>query len=245
MRPLIGIPCHSNRRRPKYLSRFCVRQTYCRVLRAVGGAPILIPLLEDDETLLDVCERLDGLLLAGGGDIKPQRFGQTRLAKLKSVDPPRDRVELLLVRRAVDDGLPVLAICRGLQVLNVALGGTLYQDISMQVPNALRHDFHPDHPRNYLGHDVLVRPGTRLADVVGVGRLAVNSFHHQSAKDVAPALAVAASAPDGVIEAVECQDRRFIVGVQWHPEDLVEDDPRMKRLFGAFVEEARTCHRPR
>ncbi|MGQ9492995.1 MAG: gamma-glutamyl-gamma-aminobutyrate hydrolase family protein [Anaerolineae bacterium] len=236
MRPLIGIPCQGNLR-SKY-PRFCVGQSYCYALEAVGGASVLIPLLDDEEVLLDIYQRLDGLLLAGGGDIAPRHFGQERLARLGEVDHPRDRVELLLVRRAVEDDLPLLAICRGIQMLNVALGGTLYQDIPSQISHALCHNFHPDHPRNYLGHEVAVREGTRLADILGVNQVHVNSFHHQSVHNVAAPLMVTATAPDDVIEAVEAPNRRFVLGVQWHPEDLVRDDPKMKRLFAVFVEEA-------
>jgi len=120
-------------------------------------------------------------------------------------------------------------------VLNVALGGALYQDIPTQIPHALRHDFRPQHPPNYLGHDAVVERGTRLADLVGAGRLAVNSFHHQAAARVAPGLAVAASASDGVIEALEAPDKCFVVAVQWHPEHLIEDDARMRRILEALV----------
>nr|MBC7244687.1 gamma-glutamyl-gamma-aminobutyrate hydrolase family protein [Chloroflexota bacterium] len=236
MRPLIGIPCQGNLR--SNYRRFCVGQSYCRALEAVGGAPVLIPLLDDEEALLDIYQRLDGLLLAGGGDIAPRHFGQERLARLGNIDPPRDRVELLLVRWAVEDDLPLLAICRGIQVLNVALGGTLYQDIPSQIPHALRHNFHPEHPRNHLGHEIVVKEGTRLAGILGVNQVHVNSFHHQSVRDVAPRLIVAAVAPDGVIEAMEAPDKRFVLGVQWHPEDLVWDDPKMRRLLAAFIEEA-------
>ncbi|MBC7260925.1 MAG: gamma-glutamyl-gamma-aminobutyrate hydrolase family protein [Chloroflexi bacterium] len=242
MRPLIGIPCQGNLR--SAYRRFCVGQSYCRALEMAGGAPVLIPLLSDVQALWDIYQRLDGLLLAGGGDIAPHHFGQARTAKVRYVDPPRDRVEMLLVRRAVEDNLPVLAICRGIQVLNVALGGTLYQDIPTQIPHALRHNFHPDHPRNYLGHEVEVQPGTRLAGILGSTRVGVNSFHHQALKEVSPRLSVAAFAPDGVIEAVEAQDEQFVLGVQWHPEELVEDDPKMKHLFEVFVEEVGrdACH---
>jgi len=234
MRPLIGIPCQGNLR--SAYRRFCVGQSYCRALEMAGGAPVLIPLLSDEQALWDIYQRLDGLLLAGGGDIAPHHFGQVRTAKVSYVDPPRDRVEMLLVRRAVADDLPVLAICRGIQVLNVALGGTLYQDIPSQIPHALRHNFHPDHPRNFLGHEVVVQDETRLAHILGASCIRVNSFHHQAVKEVSSELCVAAFAPDGVIEAVEAQDRRFVVGVQWHPEELVRDDPRMVRLFKALVE---------
>lgn len=241
MRPLIGVPC-GGKLRSKY-RRFCMGKSYCRALHVAGGAPVLLPLLDGDEALLDIYQRLDGLLLAGGGDIAPHHFGETRFARLRRVDPPRDRAELLLARQAVKDDLPVLAICRGIQVLNVASGGTLYQDISVQIPHALRHDFHPEHSRNYLGHEVCTQPGTRLAGILGGERFGVNSFHHQSIKGVAPGLQVTAYAPDGVIEAVEAQGNRFVIGVQWHPEDLIDDNPRMRQLFEAFSEEARATPR--
>lgn len=238
MRPLIGIPCAGNVRSHRNYRRFAIGQSYCHAVELSGGAPILIPLLEDEETQQAVYHRLDGLLLAGGGDIDPRLFGQERRAKLVSVDRLRDQVELLLSRRAFEDDLPVLAICRGVQMLVLALGGTLFQDIPSQVPGALRHDFHPDHPRNYLGHEIAVERGTQLANLLGVERIRVNSFHHQSVQDVPPVLQVIARAPDGVVEAVEATAKRFILGVQWHPEELVEDDPRMTRLFTAFVDAA-------
>ena len=235
VRPLIGIPCQGNVR-SRY-RRFSVGQSYCRALQIAGGTPVLLPLL-DDKTVLDVYERLDGLLLAGGGDIAPRQFGEARSPGLRRVDLPRDRVELLLTRRAVEDDLPLLAICRGIQVLNVALGGTLYQDIGRQISQALRHDFAPEYPRNYLGHEVGINPGTRLMQILQASRLDVNSFHRQSVKHVAPDLLVTATAPDGVIEAIEMPEQRFVIGVQWHPEELIEDDLGMRRLFQAFVEAA-------
>jgi putative glutamine amidotransferase len=244
MRPLIGIPCAGNVRSHTNYSRFAVGQSYCRALELAGGAPILIPLLEDEEALQAIYGRLDGLLLAGGGDVEPHHFGQKRLAKLGNVDRPRDRVELLLIRRACEDDLPMLAICRGVQMLAVALGGTLVQDIQAQIPGALRHNFHPGHPRNYLGHEVVVQRGTRLADLLGAERTGVNSFHHQSVQDVPPILRVSAHAPDGVVEAVEAPTKRFMLGVQWHPEELVGDDPRMTRLFTALVETATAPRHP-
>ncbi len=236
MRPLIGIPCAGNLR-SKY-PRYCGGKSYCHAVEAAGGAPVLLPLL-NDETLLDTYQRLDGLLLTGGGDVAPRHFGQVRQTRLVGVDPPRDRAELALIRRAVSDDLPLLAICRGVQMLNVALGGTLYQDIPTQLPGALQHNFRLGYPRNYLGHEVLVTQGTRLADILGVRRLGVNSLHHQAAKDIASDLCLAAGAPDGIVEALEAPSKRFIVGVQWHPEELADHDPRMKRLIEVFVSEAR------
>ena len=238
MRPLIGVPCRSHLRHPKHLSGFCVRQTWCEVLQAAGATPVPVPLLDDEHVLVDLYRRLDGLVLAGGGDVEPEHFGERRASRLIEVDPPRDRVELFLTRRAVQDGLPLLGVCRGVQVLNVALGGTLYQDVQVQVPNALQHKMGTETPRDYLAHDVEVHPGTRLAAIIGPDPVAVNSFHHQSVRDVARELRVAASAPDGVIEALEGSAAHFVLGVQWHPEDMVPHDARMKGLFEAFVEAA-------
>jgi putative glutamine amidotransferase len=212
-----------------------MKQTYCYAVQRAGGAPVLIPLLDDETALLDVYQHLDGLLLSGGGDVAPRHFGQPRRARLIDLDTARDRAELRLTHWAVQDGLPFLGICRGLQMLNVALGGTLYQDIDMQIPGAQRHRFVPGFARNYLGHEVLVKEDTRLANILGGGRLPVNSFHHQAVRDVASTLRVVASAPDGVIEALECLAHRFVLGVQWHPEDLIADDARMLRLFEALV----------
>ncbi len=236
MRPAIGIPCQGNLR-SRY-RRFCAGQSYCRAVQLAGGTPVLLPLL-DSETVLDAYLRLDGLLLAGGGDVAPHHYGEVRQTKLTSVDPPRDRVELWLARQAMTDDLPLLAICRGMQVLNVAMKGTLYQDIATQLPHALCHNFRFERSRKHLGHEVRIEPGTQLADILGAQSLGVNSFHHQAVKSMTESLHLSATAPDGVIEALEANDKRFVVAVQWHPEELIEDAPGMRRLFEAFVSESR------
>ncbi len=232
-RPLIGIPCGGNLRSKH--PRFCAGKRYCEALHLVGGAPVLLPLHDDPTALLEMVGRLDGLLLSGGGDVAPHRFGETKLVRLRSVDLPRDEIELQLVRLAVEHDLPTLAICRGIQMVNVGLGGTLYQDIQTQLPGALRHDFHADYPRTYRGHPLHLVAGSHLGHILGCDTLDVNSFHHQSAKDVAPPLQVTARAPDGVIEAVELPGSRFFIGVQWHPEELIDVDPGMRGLFEDFI----------
>ncbi len=237
MHPLIGIPCATTLR-AKYATRFYTKRTYCDALAAAGAAPILIPLLDVEEQLLDIFRHLDGLLLSGGGDVRPEYFGEPRLARLIEVDAARDRTELLLIRHAVKERLPILAICRGVQMLNVALSGTLYQDIAEQMPRALRHRMSSDCARNYLAHEVLVEAGTKLADIMGNGPVPVNSFHHQAVRDLGASLRIAARAPDGVIEALEGEDDHFVLGVQWHPEDLVQDDPRMLQVFRSFAQAA-------
>jgi putative glutamine amidotransferase len=238
--PAIGITCSrietSSKHRPLYFGQ---NQTYAHALIRAGTAPLLIPPLGDHTLLPTLYERLDGLLFSGGGDIAPARYGEPVHEKCGSAWPERDEMELTLARWAMDDGKPVLAICRGIQVLNVALGGTLYQDIEAQIPGAERHPWYPDYPRNRLSHPVVVIPDTRLAHILGATSLPVNSLHHQAVKDVAPGLAVVARAPDGVIEGVEAQSHPFAIGVQWHPEDLAADQAHHQRLFDALAEACR------
>jgi putative glutamine amidotransferase len=156
------------------------------------------------------------------------------------VDPDRDRVELQFARWAIAEGKPVFGLCRGLQIVNVALGGTLYQDIAAQFSGAIKHDCFPTagYARDHLAHEVTVSAGSRLGTLIGAASLRVNSMHHQAVKELAPGLLPSAVAPDGVVEAVESPDQPFLLGVQWHPESLVERDLRMRRLMAGFVEAA-------
>lgn len=224
-------------------------QTYLQALIRAGAAPVLIPHLSDPALLRAVYERLDALLLPGGGDIAPHNYGKLPHPKCGPPDPDRDGTELALVRWCVQDNKPLLAICRGIQVLNVALGGNLYQDIEAQVPGAGRHDWYPDHPRDLLAHPVSVVPGTRLAAILeferasppgpvsgGAIELEVNSLHHQAIWELAPGLNVAARAPDGIVEAVEVEGHPFALGVQWHPEELAQEDARAQEMFDALVQ---------
>jgi putative glutamine amidotransferase len=211
---------------------------YIRVLAAAGGVPWLIPLLRDDtETLRCMYERLDGLFLAGGMDVDPAHYGEARHERCGVSDPDRDWTELTLLRWALADRKPVFGICRGIQLLNVGAGGTLYQDLATQHPGPIKHEYFETTgaPRDYLAHEVRVVPGSRLAAVMGGGVVAVNSLHHQGIKDLAPGLTASAFSPDGLIEGVEGRDGQFLLGVQWHPEELTERDPPMRRLFTAFV----------
>lgn len=217
-----------------------VPQSYLRALERVGGAPLLIPITERQETLRALFKRIDGLLLAGGVDIDPARFGQDRHPKLGKIDARRDGIELTLTPWALADGLPILGICRGIQTLNVAAGGTLWQDIEAQVLDALRHPWYPNYPFNRLSHPVEVAPGGRLTAILGEGEVWVNSLHHQAVRDVGGGLRVTARASDGIIEAVEGTGEAWVVGVQWHPEWLLDVDPRMVWLFEAFV---RACEK--
>jgi putative glutamine amidotransferase len=238
--PTIGITCRDDQpMQDQHGPRFGQNQTYFHALARAGAAPLLIPNLTDETLLRTLYELLDGLLLSGGEDIDPAHYGEPRHEKCGPVSSDRDEIELTLVRWAMDDKKPLLAICRGIQVLNVLLGGSLYQDIQAQVPGADKHNWHPGYPRDRLSHMAIVAPRTRLAHILETTSLPVNSLHHQAIKDVAPGLIVTARAPDGVIEAVEAEGHPFAIGVQWHPEELANNDGRAQRIFDALVEACR------
>ena len=212
--------------------------SYIRALESAGGIPLLIPLIESDDGLRAIYDRLDGLFLAGGGDVDPVRYHEKAHPKLGEVDAARDRVELLLTRWALEDQMPILAVCRGIQVLNVAAGGTLYQDIAAQVEDAIKHRYYPGYPRDLIAHPVIIEPDCRLAAIMGSTQVGTNSLHHQAVKDVASGFIACARTADGLVEGIESANDNFALGVQWHPEALTEADPRMRRLFEAFVKEA-------
>lgn len=240
-RPLIGIATQTQEAVPGQLPRcWIMSQKYVQVLASLGAVPWLIPLLPDDEqTNREIYERLDGVFLTGGVDVDPSQYGEEKHPKCGHTDPDRDAVELMLVRWAIEDKKPVLAVCRGFQVLNVACGGTLFQDVGSQFPHAIKHDHFPtasgDPTRDYLAHDVRVDPKTRLGKFVGAEQVLVNSMHHQGIKKLAPTLTPSAWAPDGLIEGVEgSSNGQYLVAVQWHPEELTAMDG-MRRLFTEFL----------
>jgi putative glutamine amidotransferase len=238
--PLIGIPGHSDQSSRSGAPTFAQNRTYVEAIAITGGAPVLIPLNLDEEALRAIYERLDGLLLTGGVDVHPRHYGEAIHEKCGQIDEARDAVELTLTRWALAEGLPILAICRGIQVLNVAAGGTLYQDIASQSPDSLKHDYWPDYPRNLLAHQVTVNDDSQLVTILSQSQIGVNSMHHQAVKDLAPRFKAVARSTDGLIEAIEDHDHPFALGVQWHPEELLEDAPPMRRLFGEFVSAARS-----
>jgi putative glutamine amidotransferase len=233
MRPLIGITCATHRTesgRPW----FGLYQSYARAVALAGGAPVLIPSLgaSDVESVRALFESLDGLLLPGGADIQPALYGAEPRPELGEADPSLDETELQLTRWALDEQLPVLGICRGQQTLNVAAGGTLYQDIPSDLPDALIHRVEP---RNAIAHTIEVEADSRLADLLGATDVPVNSLHHQAVREVAPGFEVVARAPDGVIEGLEHPGHPFAVAVQFHPEELVPGHEASERLLRRFV----------
>ena len=243
-RPVIGVPTQTLQSLGGVPAQippsWVMSQRYVQALTDAGAIPWLIPLV-DDATLRGVYERLDGVFLPGGADIDPASYGTRPHPLCDNTDRERDRVELALARWAMADGLPVLGVCRGLQLINLAAGGSLYQDIADQRPGSIKHDYFPfgnqTYTRDYLAHEVAVTPGTRLARVFGCGDLCVNSMHHQGVRDVGRGLRVSAAAPDGLVEGLESENGHYVVGVQWHPEALA--DGRSRDLFREFVENAR------
>lgn len=241
--PVIGITTQTLEAIPDQLPRcWIMSQRYVEVLTASGAIPWVIPLLEGREAALrSIYDRLAGLFLPGGVDIDPAAYGEPRTSLCGRIDPARDWAELLLVRWALADKKPVLAVCRGAQLVNVAIGGSLYQDVGAQHPDAIKHDHFPTggRRRDELAHAVRLTPGSRLQRLLGVDSIAVNSMHHQGIAKLAPGLVPVATSPDGLIEGVETSNGHFLIGVQWHPEDLVDVDSRMQRIFQAFIEAAR------
>jgi putative glutamine amidotransferase len=242
-RPIIGIATQSlpgmpGERQPCWL----MGRSYIEELRKVGAVPWIIPLIpHDPDTLGEIFHRLDGVFITGGVDVDPTRYGEPKTPLCGTTDPDRDAVEIALLQHALTHRLPVLAVCRGIQILNVACGGTLYQDVTAQVPAALKHDYFPtptQPSRKFLAHDVTVKRGSRLGQILGDAVVPVNSMHHQAIKDLAPRLAATAHAPDGIIEGVEGTDDQYLVAVQWHPEELTETQPGMARLFATFAQAA-------
>ena len=242
-RPVIGIPTQNLQSLGGIPSEFppswVMSQRYILTLTASGAIPWMIPLVGDDEeTLRGIYDELDGVFLPGGADIDPASYSEERHPLCDKTDPARDQVELMLARWAIADRKPVLGVCRGVQLINLATGGTLYQDLAEQHAGSIKHDYFPfggKYTRDHLAHDVEVAPHSRLAEMIGAGAIPVNSMHHQGIRTLGSGLVASAIAPDGLIEAAESSDGWFLVGVQWHPEALTDIDARMRRLFDEFT----------
>jgi putative glutamine amidotransferase len=212
---------------------------YEEAVRRAGGEPRVLDLSKDAPA--DVVASVDGMLLAGGGDVLPSIYGAAAHPTFSAAERGRDEYELELVRRAIDADLPLFAICRGIQVLNVARGGTLVQDIPDELGGAINHDVHE--PRVAIAHDVWIAPGTLLerlmqARLEQADECPVNSRHHQAVKDLGEGFVVSATAPDGVVEAIEDPSRRFCLGVQWHPENFYRTG-EFRPLFEGLVDASR------
>lgn len=233
-KPLIGLTTYRNMSEQGY-PRFSVSEAYTSSIISAGACPVLIPLGLPEELVNELLNRLDGVLFTGGGDISPEMYGQPDHSSIEGIDPDRDQVELMMITQAIQKGLPLMGICRGLQIINVALGGDLYADILEQHAQPLKHQYYPDYPGEYLAHEVSIEQASMLVKVFPDARVPVNSLHHQGVRNLAPGLKPAAFAPDGIIEAFEITGHPFGLAVQWHPENLQEHE-NMRRLFRIFVE---------
>jgi putative glutamine amidotransferase len=237
-RPIVGVTCVTQPKERDGEMRHAIDRDYVQALVAAGAAPVLLSPAIDSDTLGSILPLLDAVLFSGGGDVEPSRFGERAHSSLGRVERDRDAFELNLFRAARRRELPILGICRGVQLVNVACGGTLVQDIPSQVTRPLRHDTSAREPDPV--HDAILEPGSMVRALAGKSRLPVNSFHHQSVKDVAAGFRITATAPDGVVEAIETLDEPFCVGVQWHPERRTPGTSGEFRdaIFEVFVEEA-------
>jgi len=242
MKPVIGITPDFNAgdrkewggREPTYF----LRARYVRAIEELGGIPLILPLNADAAGRRRLLDGIDGLLLTGSGpDLPPRLYGERQRYKFPLVSERRANFELDLVHHAQKRDLPLLGICGGMQTLNVACGGSLFQDLPSQVPDVLSH--RQTAKAIHVSHAVTVQPGTLLRTIIKKASMLVNSSHHQSVKTVAPTLIASAIAPDGVIEAVESPRHRFLLGIQWHPEFLFERHLLHRRLFQALLRAAR------
>lgn len=232
-KPLIGIGCDIFRKSGERDRAFAFT-TYTEAVRRAGGIPVVIP--PQPENAPDVVDELDGILLAGGDDCDPAAYGEQRHPTVEPMmDPRRQQNDLTLARAARQRGIPTLGICLGVQVMNVAAGGTLIQDIGSELDTEINH---ASEPSDRHRHDVIVEKGTKLSTILGERELNVNSSHHQAIRNVGGGLCVTAQAPDGIIEGLEDPQHPFYVGVQWHPEDMT-GEASASTLFGAFIEAAR------
>lgn len=232
-KPIIGLTTYERERRV-----YCVVVTdYVRSVFEAGGLPVPVPTVAGDEDRDAYLDLLDGILFTGGADIHPACYGEEPLKEVNGLAPYKDDYELGLFRKAYERRMPIFGICRGSQLINVGLGGTLYQDLNVQVPGAFGH-YPGEMPEEELYHSVDVAAGSRLAGIMGAGTIHVNSFHHQAVKTLGAHLQVGAVSRDHIVESIEGEDGRFLLGVQWHPECLTRRYPEFLKLFRSFVEAA-------
>ena len=244
-RPVIGVTTQTLQAidgiPPGIPNSWLMNHRYFTALTSVGAVPWMVPLLAHDTTTLRaIYEHLDGIFLPGGVDVDPASYGAEREPCCGRTDVPRDEVELALTRWALDEGKPVLGVCRGMQIVNVARGGTLVQDCETGLPAAIKHDYFPTqgYERDHLAHTIRVAPDSRLAAAFGAETVRVNSMHHQGIATLGAGLSPTAWAEDGLVEALEADAEGYAVAVQWHPEMLIDSDAGTRRLFETFIHAA-------
>ena len=239
-RPLIGIPTWNDT--SQYYSGVPlhgINQSYVAALQSAGAAPILIPLHLEESSLRRIFQTLDGIFLAGGGDIAPRLYDRKSRDVLETSDIERDWIELTLASWALEANMPILGVCRGMQIINVACGGTLHRDLRDHNLDLTKHDYiFPEYQRDRISHCVTIQEDSYLESVFGA-TLGVNSMHRQGVADVGSGLRVGATSEDGLPEAVEAIAHAFAVGFQWHPEELIKSDDRNAKIFDDFLNTAR------
>lgn len=229
MKPLIGLTMSLENETKQYLSK-----AYSDAVFEAGGIALVIPYTVEDHVIQQLSLKLDGLILTGGGDIDPTLFDEEPHPGLGEIVPDRDEMEIALIEQFMEQNKPILGICRGCQILNIALGGDMYQDLAAQKQTLLQHAQRA--PRYHASHTITIVEDTLLQSIYQKGLAKVNSFHHQAVRNVMEPFRVSAVSKDGVIEAFESKEHPFVMGVQWHPEDMVKRDADAYRLFCAFVE---------
>lgn len=245
MKPLIGITSGTiyNAEFPFYPFTYGQMHTYVEAIAIAGGTPIIIPIGTSSRDIKDILQRLDGVLFSGGNDISPGLYGEEpKYIEDRGVDERRDKFESELMRQTFAAHKPILAICRGMQLLNVVRGGTLYQDISAQVRTANKHEGRLiNEDFRHLAHKLTLVPKSKLAGVLGATTIGANTHHHQAVHKVGSGLTINARAEDGIIEGVEDTSEKFVIGVQSHPESLVAGgESEWRSLFDAFVTATRS-----
>lgn len=239
-RPLVGIS--PDVEGDAEASRYVLKTAYAEAVLRAGGLPLVLSVSADAGVVDAYLDRVSAVVVTGGAfDVPPAAYGQAPREGLGPLKPARTAFETLLLQSALRRKLPILGVCGGMQLLNVVLGGTLYQDLARELPGAKEHE--QKNSRNQPSHPVEVRDGSLLAEVLGRGQLMVNSTHHQAISQLAPSLKVSATSPDGVVEAVESTEHPFALGVQWHPELLLQSMPLQLGLYRALVQKARETRR--
>ncbi|TCS94698.1 putative glutamine amidotransferase [Hazenella coriacea] len=228
MKPIIGITMSLEENK-----QFTARQYTDAIIQA-GGIPVLLPYTVDQTVINQWAHYIDGLLLTGGGDIDPILFDEEPIPGLGGIEPERDEMEIALIEQCMVHQKPIFGICRGCQILNVALGGDMYQDLPSQKQELLQHSQRA--PRSHGAHLIRIEENTLLHQIIGKISTKVNTYHHQANRNPAPSLRVSATASDGVVEAVEGTSYPFMIGVQWHPEHMTQTTEDAKKLFQAFVQ---------
>lgn len=205
-------------------------------VQAAGGVPVILPFTDDEEVLGQLAEEIDGLLITGGQDVNPALYGAERHPKTDEGSTLLDRMEQILLEKMLEQDKPVLGICRGIQFLNVYFGGTLYQDIE----DELKQEHHQDHPYDHFWHLVDIVPGSPLSEILGKKDIEVNSIHHQAVRDVAPSLKIMATTEQGMVEGLYLPGKKYVLGIQWHPEYMYQTDENSQKIFRSLVEASET-----